>query len=95
MAASAAEALELLRREPFDILISDLAMPEMDGYSLIERLRAEGQEIPAIALSAFASDEDRAKALGSGFDRYLSKPVEPAALGRTIGELLTGARTAS
>lgn len=65
-----------------DVLISDLAMPEEDGYSLIARIRelpAEmGGQIPALALSAFASAESRQRAFEAGFHRYLTKPFEPA-----------------
>jgi PAS domain S-box-containing protein len=64
-----------------DILISDLAMPEEDGYSLISRIRElpaeKGGHIPALALSAFASAESRQKAFEAGFHRYLTKPFEP------------------
>ena len=64
-----------------DVLISDLAMPEEDGYSLVSRIRElpseKGGEIPALALSAFASAESRQRAFESGFHRYLTKPFEP------------------
>lgn len=64
-----------------DILISDLAMPDEDGYSLISRIRQlpqdKGGHIPALALSAFASAESRQRAFEAGFHRYLTKPFEP------------------
>lgn len=64
-----------------DILISDLAMPEEDGYTLVSRIRelpsANGGDIPAVALSAFVSAESKQKAFDSGFDRYLTKPFDP------------------
>jgi CheY-like chemotaxis protein len=64
-----------------DILISDLAMPDEDGYSLISRIRQlppeKGGQIPALALSAFASAESRQRAFDAGFHRYLTKPFEP------------------
>ena len=64
-----------------DVLISDLAMPEEDGYSLIARIRElpaeKGGQVPALALSAFASAESRQRAFEAGFHRYLTKPFEP------------------
>ncbi|PHV06076.1 two-component hybrid sensor and regulator [Janthinobacterium sp. BJB412] len=82
-AASAAEALALLRGAPCDLLLSDIGMPDVDGHALLERVRAlgpAGAALPAIALSALARSEDRIKALQSGFRAHLTKPVEPAAL---------------
>ncbi|MBJ7313744.1 PAS domain S-box protein [Rugamonas sp. CCM 8940] len=82
-AASAAEALALLRSAPCDLLVSDIGMPDVDGHALLEQVRAlgpAGATLPAIALSAFARSEDRIKALQSGFRAHLTKPVEPAAL---------------
>jgi signal transduction histidine kinase len=83
-AASVAEALESLDRSLPDVLVSDLAMPGEDGYSLIRKVRARGPEaggkIPAAALTAYARAEDRVRALASGFQRHLPKPVDPADL---------------
>jgi CheY-like chemotaxis protein len=79
-AASAEEALIALRRETPDILISDIGMPEEDGLLLIRRIRALPDNhamIPAIALSAYVQAEDRIKAIQSGFQLHLSKPIEP------------------
>jgi len=64
-----------------DLLVSDIGMPEEDGYSLIRRVRAlpasEGAAVPAIALTAYVSQADRAKALGAGFSVHVGKPVNP------------------
>jgi signal transduction histidine kinase len=83
-AASVAEALESLDRALPDVLVSDLAMPGEDGYSLIRKVRARdpeaGGKIPAAALTAYARAEDRVRALASGFQRHLPKPVDPADL---------------
>jgi signal transduction histidine kinase/CheY-like chemotaxis protein len=83
-AASAAEALELVEREKPDLIVSDLGMPEADGFELLKRLRTLGPErggnIPAIALTAFARSEDRMKVLRAGFRIHISKPVDPAEL---------------
>jgi PAS domain S-box-containing protein len=75
-----------------DVMISDLAMPEEDGYSLISRVRTlppeRGGHIPAIALSAFATNESKQRAIDCGFDYYSSKPFEPDMLTRDIVTLL-------
>lgn len=82
-ASSAGEAIEMLLQEAPDILISDIGMPAEDGYGLIRRIRAlsAGQSrIPAIALTAYARKEDRAKAMEAGFQQHLAKPVDPSEL---------------
>jgi signal transduction histidine kinase/CheY-like chemotaxis protein len=91
-AATAVEALEALRRYEPDLLISDLAMPGEDGYSLISKVRAleaEGsKQIPALALTAYVRVEDRARALSAGFNMFVPKPVEPAELITSILSLV-------
>ena len=76
----AAEAFELLERERPDVLISDIAMPEEDGYMLIARVRAlpadRGGRTPAIAVTAYAGRADRKRALEAGFDAHFAKPIE-------------------
>ncbi len=83
-AASASEALPLVERMRPAVLVSDIGMPDVDGYELLRRVRAlgpaRGGAVPAIALTAFARDEDRAHALRAGFVLHLGKPVEPAEL---------------
>jgi CheY-like chemotaxis protein len=83
-ATSVLQALETIKQSKFDILISDIAMPEMDGYSLIRNIRegriCEQREIPAIALTALSSDESRSMALASGFQSYVNKPTEATVL---------------
>jgi signal transduction histidine kinase/CheY-like chemotaxis protein len=83
-AASAAQAYDLLQRERVDVLLADIAMPGEDGYSLIRRLRSCGSPTiaatPAAALTAFAKDDDRRKALQAGFQMHLSKPIDSAAV---------------
>lgn len=83
-ASSAKEAIEALLHEKFDLLISDIGMPEEDGFSLISKVRKLSVEqngnIPAIALTAYARSEDRIKALRSGFQMHISKPVEHSEL---------------
>jgi CheY-like chemotaxis protein len=91
-AASAREAYELVERLQPDILLSDIAMPGEDGLSLIRRVRMlpfdRGGLVPAIALSAYAGAEDRRKALLAGFQRHMSKPVDPAHLLAAIAAMV-------
>ena len=92
LAGSAREAMELLSRSRHEVLVSDIAMPDEDGYSLIRRVRAlpgdQGGDIPAVALTAYAREEDRRRALSAGFQAHLSKPVEPPDLLRKVASLL-------
>jgi CheY-like chemotaxis protein len=80
-AGSAHEALEQFVRARPDVVISDIAMPDQDGYDLVRQVRqlpAEmGGQTPAIALTAYARDEDRLRALSAGFQMHVVKPVEP------------------
>ena len=96
-ASSAREAFELVERLQPDILLSDIAMPGEDGLSLIRRVRLlpldRGGQVPAIALSAYAAAEDRRQALLAGFQRHISKPVDPAHLLAAIATMVRkGAR---
>ena len=82
-AASAAEAIKEIERRKPDVLVSDLGMPEQDGYELIKEVREmesadHTARIPALALTAYAKAEDRVRALAGGYQVHLSKPVEPA-----------------
>ena len=82
-AGSAEEALMILESDPPDLLISDIGMPGEDGYRLIKRVRALGNDraqTPAIALTAYARLDDRVKAVESGYQMHLAKPVEPTEL---------------
>jgi signal transduction histidine kinase/ActR/RegA family two-component response regulator len=94
-APTAAEGRRLLQDLRPDVLISDIAMPDEDGFALIRSVRLlapdHGGTIPAIALTAYAREEDRQKALNAGFNAHLSKPVEPDELVCLIAQLSTGA----
>jgi CheY-like chemotaxis protein len=83
-AGSGRIALEIIATDRPDVLVADLGMPLMDGFELIRRLRtsavAAARAIPAAALTAYARSEDRAKALKSGFEMHLAKPIDPAEL---------------
>ena len=88
VAASAPEALDMLATGGPDILVSDIGLPDVDGYELIRRVRSlEGPvaSIPAIALTAFARYEDRTRALAAGFNAHVPKPVEPGEMLITVG----------
>ena len=83
-AGSAIDGLQLLEQEKPDVLVSDIGMPLVDGYEFITQIRSlgpdRGGELPAIALTAFARAEDRARALRAGYTVHMAKPVEPANL---------------
>ncbi len=98
-AASATEAIEAITQgargaitqlKP-NILISDIAMPGVDGYSLIRKVRTlsseRGGRIPAIALTAYASEEERTRILAAGFQMHIPKPVEPSELVAVVAKL--------
>jgi signal transduction histidine kinase/CheY-like chemotaxis protein len=78
--SSAVEAIQAIARKRPDVLVSDIAMPDEDGYGLIEKIRllenGASDNIPAVAITAYAKDEDRERALSAGFQIYLAKPVE-------------------
>jgi CheY-like chemotaxis protein len=79
VASNGQEALELIKKERPDLLISDLAMPQMDGYELMEKVQELEEEIgslPSIACSAYARAEDRARTREAGFHAHLQKPVD-------------------
>jgi CheY-like chemotaxis protein len=90
-ASSAAEAFRLLKEAKPDVLVSDIGMPGEDGYSLIHRVRrledAEGGKTPAVALTAYAREEDRRKAIRAGFQTHMTKPVEPSELAEVVASL--------
>ena len=91
MVASGEEALKRIESHPPDMLISDIGMPGLDGYTLVKSLRTSSpeavQQIPAVALTAFARSEDRTRALLSGFQAHIAKPVEAAELVATVASL--------
>jgi len=92
----ASEALEALERLPIDIVVADIAMPEVDGYALIGEIRrrdaAAQRHTPAIAATAYRGDDDRARALAAGFDAYVKKPMDAATLTSTVAGVMA-ART--
>ncbi len=91
-AASGHEAIALLIESPPDVLVSDVEMPDMNGYTLIQQIRAlpaeQGGQTPAIALTAHAGERDYQQAMSAGFQRHIAKPVEPDVLSEIICFLL-------
>ena len=83
------KALEALGRSLPDVLVSDIGMPDQDGYDLIRRVRetVTAKQVPAIALTAFARPEDRRRALLAGFQSHVAKPVDPAELAAVVASL--------
>ena len=89
-AGTAAEALAVLETYSPDVILSDIGMPDGDGYALIRRIRtlpSAKSTIPAIALTAFARMADRTRALVEGFNRHIAKPIDPNELIRAVSEL--------
>ena len=90
-AGSATAALEAFKQTKFDVLVSDIGMPDQDGLTLIGLIRSlpteEGGKTPALALTAYATEDDRQRCLASGFEDHLPKPVEPTALVARVAHL--------
>ena len=101
-ATSGQQALQLVAEHRFDVIVSDIGMPGRDGYEFVRALRAlpasRGAVLPVLALTAYAREEDRQRALDAGFDDHLSKPVETETLVAAVAALLAkrsaGARRA-
>jgi CheY-like chemotaxis protein len=91
-AASADEACNALADGPCDVLLTDIGMPDADGYELLRRVRAGGGAQPVtLAVTAFARPEDRDRALAFGFDGHIAKPIDPTRLLQTLARLATAA----
>ena len=86
-AASADDAIDALDRTAVDLLVADIGMPYVDGYELIRRVRAGDHRVAAIAVTAHARPEDRTRALEAGYDAYVAKPFDAAALIRLSAAL--------
>jgi CheY-like chemotaxis protein len=90
--ASVTEALQVILHWKPDVLVSDIAMPDEDGYSLIRQVRSQppeqGGTIPAAALTAYTRAEDRTRAIQAGYQLHLPKPIEPAELATVVASLV-------
>src|SRR5262245_42991852 len=90
-AASAADGLRVFERERPDVIVSDIAMPDADGFDLIHGIRAlpveRGGQVPAIALTAYTRRQDAERVLAAGYQMHVGKPVEPEALARAVARL--------
>ena len=99
VAPGAGEAFDLLLHRDFDVLLADIAMPDEDGCALLRRIRASGNariaSIPAAAVTAHASEDERRAVLAAGFQLHLVKPIEPAELARAVERLTRGGQTTS
>jgi two-component system CheB/CheR fusion protein len=86
----AEEALRVAESGRFDIIVSDIGLPTVDGYELIGRLRSlpHMRDVPALALTGYAALRDAEAALAAGFDAHVPKPVEPSALAEQVEQLL-------
>ena len=91
---TAADALDALDEEKPDVVVSDIGLPDADGLELIKMIRgrAFGGDVPAIALTAYASRQDAAKAIAAGFDAHVAKPVQPCILGAAVARLVASGR---
>ena len=98
-AASSAEGLRMLAKHRPDLILSDLGMPEQDGYRFIRDVRAlppeEGGRTPAAAMTAFARSEDRTRAMLAGFQIHVAKPIEPSELLATVASMAYRTRPGS
>ena len=91
IAGSAPQALEIIGSQAFNVLVSDIGLPDTDGYDLIREVRARGfasKDLPAVALTAFARSEDRRRALLAGFQVHVAKPVDPDELVAVVASLV-------
>ncbi len=89
--ATAEAALSIAADEHFDIIISDIGLPHIDGYELLRRLRHDApylRDVPALALTGYAAQKDIEAAHAAGFDAHLAKPFDPAQLATTVEALL-------
>jgi CheY-like chemotaxis protein len=96
-AATVREALQLFHAVKPDVVVSDLAMPDQDGFALLKEVRSlpidQGGNTPAIALTAYVRAEDRAQALAAGFQAHIAKPVDPQKLAGAVHQCVRRSRT--
>ena len=92
--ATVTEALEMLSRKRFSVVVADIGLPDQDGYSLVRQMRAHRLErlrtIPVIAVTAYVSASDRERALAMGFQQHVPKPADPVTLIDAIVRAVAG-----
>jgi CheY-like chemotaxis protein len=86
-ASTASSAIRAVNEFAPDVLISDIGMPDVDGYELVQEIHKHVHTLPAIALTAFARSEDQSRSLHAGFAAHINKPVEPAELVATVAKV--------
>ena len=92
--ASVSAALASMKETPPHVVVSDIGMPEEDGYSLMMKIRSGVvPRVPGVALTAYARPEDKARAFESGFTYHLAKPVDPLVVVKTVKEAATSFRS--
>jgi CheY-like chemotaxis protein len=94
LCSSSEEALDVATRERFDIIVTDIGLPHIDGYELLKRLRQASPSlaaVPALALTGYAAETDVAAARAAGFDAHVAKPFEPDALAVAVERLISRA----
>jgi PAS domain S-box-containing protein len=98
LASNGCEAVDMVQRQPFDLVLMDVQMPEMDGFEATAAIRARekdtGRHIPILAMTAYAMKGDRERCLAAGMDAYVSKPIQPRELWQTIDQLVPAAEDA-
>ncbi len=87
-ASTAAEAIEIMENHDISLVLMDIRLPDMDGYELTTQFRKSGYTIPIIAQTAFVLPDDREKAINSGCDDYLSKPLRKEVLWKMLNKYL-------
>ena len=92
---NANSALQQAQHTDFDVLVTDVGLPDFDGVELVRRLRSLGQNLPAVAVTAFATDDDRHRLLNTGFEGHVAKPVDPDRLIRVVAGAAGRPTTAS
>ena len=90
LASNGREALSLVTSESVELVLADIKMPVMDGLKATQQIRRSGSRVPIIAVTAYAYDRDRQKALEAGCDEYLAKPLTGDTLRQTLHRLLAG-----
>jgi CheY-like chemotaxis protein len=87
-ATNALVALRKLDEMEHDVVVADVGLPQMDGYTLMKKVREKGVATPAVALTGYASAEDRQQALDAGFDEHVGKPVSPDMLVQVLADVI-------